>query len=855
MVTARKTKNAAQARNLCTSSLLFLVLLSGCEDSTPKPTPPAPSQKSLESEEYASLHQELRSAKLQFGDFNKAGNHTANTPVAQRIVKLSIQLKGQEHPDTSAASIDLGTILLLQGRYKEALDSYGQALARLEESANPNQTDLARLYGNMGLAHAELAQFDDAERFNHRATEAHQNNRQINKKDYAVLLKNIKVIPARRERVPLAAKIEKLREAKEYTALIPVAARYLDLTKQVRGENHPDTIVALYILGDAYSGDNQHEKALELYKLGQEKTDNAVIPGLAGPVHGWTNLGFTYWKLGNHEAALMNYQKALDFWDSSVNPDYSELAKLLRNVSMVYDDLRDSVKVAFHRERALAIYENILGPTHPELAIYLHDAGLANLEIDQAEKSQEQFKRALDIWESSLDAEHANVALALYGLGRALVKDEPEEAQHLLKRAAKIWESRHSPDAAKALRTLGTLYAEKKEYEKTEQVLRQAEQILKDASEAATDPKQQAEVGKRSKDIEIDLILLRYLQQKDKQALQLIREKNLQSEAAIVLGQLAIQHALAGNPELTALWKNRTLEIWGQEPNSAQVSFYLALSQIKREQEQTKEEVRLLQKALKMAKELGEKKQEAPPDMPVIFNRLGAIKMSEQDFPSAKQLFFQALELSQRSPGAPELEVISRTNLGQALHQCGEYGEAIKQHQQVLKLAEKLQLGTFQRGFSQNEIGLAYLALKEYAQAEELFIKTMESWAAEFGEQHQFLLPVYENLSDTYMQQKNPRKPRYSPKSSWGCCRNYLMKSTLQFRRLWRELKNWRKRSQKAQPNEYPLENTPYVFYPSSFLTGASEAISKAIVALIVTAPSLELGMLMYKIVPPTGRY
>jgi tetratricopeptide (TPR) repeat protein len=732
-----------------------VTLLAGCNSEPARPVPNSQTgmEEGLERSKKESLQGEWRKLKAQLGKQAGAKDYARAEVTAQRLLDIGMQLHGDGHPWTIQRQLDLALMYSFQGKFHEALPLLLESEKQLLTMANPIKKDIVTTFNSLGLNYAELEEFDKAEKYYRQALDLQQSLPPEDQIDRDVIEKNLAVMPARRELQHNSVKFKEYYDAKDYLSLLPLTKRTLELNHLIRGENHSITLGSMRWVSWCYSKAGQPEQALAVALQVQEKAELAGNIDPAQQARDWHDLGHIYDGLGELDKAESLYLKAMDIWESGAEPNYEELANTLRGLSMIYGQRGDLAKTAHARNRSLAIYEELLGDEDAKLAPYLHDAADANLQVGEVDKAAEQFSRSLKINQANLAPDHRYIAQDYFGLGKAKSADSPDEALTMFEKARDIWQRSGNISAAKAHREIASIHARKNNFSAAEKTLRQAQQdLIKSGPEPANIPKHQS-VSKSQlvAGVTSDLILLQFMQNKDSAAYQMLKAEGLSNEVGVTLGRLSIQHALQGKGKESERWKQRAIGIWKKHPSPAHASFLHALSKVKYEQGKPGEQIVLLEQALQAAKKTDSA--QTHPELSAILNSLGLACADQGKLSKAKLYFSQALEIDEADKKAPETAVFSLSNLAQAYLQSGEPEKAIEYHQKVLTLTQEHGLGPFQTGFTLNELGLSHLALKDFGQAEEFFRRTVLLWSEEFGENHHFLLPIYENLSESLEKQ------------------------------------------------------------------------------------------------------
>lgn len=177
-------------------------------------------------------------------------------------------------------------------------------------------------------------------------------------------------------------------------------------------------------------------------------------------------------RYGEAEAFLKGY---LDYFDRCWGNSHDMVAPMVRIVAVAchkQDRLSDADKFF---KRALTLQEQTLDRSHPALAITLCDLAALYLAERQYDKAESLLQRALSIREGSLGYDHLEVANTLCSLGDvALHENKLMEAEKCFQRAVRIYEQvygAYSEHVAPILDKIATGYMTQCKYHKAEAIL------------------------------------------------------------------------------------------------------------------------------------------------------------------------------------------------------------------------------------------------------------------------------------------------------------------------------------------------------------------------------------------------
>ncbi len=193
----------------------------------------------------------------------------------------------------------------------------------------------------------------------------------------------------------------------DYPAVLALARRRLELSRQTLGERHPETAQALsdVALGLMYTGDF----------AGAERAYAEVIEvdtALLGEDHpevasARENLGNVYFRSGQLDKTAKNLEVVLAMRRKALGDDSEPVARTLANIGTVY--LRAGnyeASVRTYREAVERLSKKV-GPDHLDVGTTLAGMGQALRKLGKYPEAEAAFKRALDIQVKVLGEDNA----------------------------------------------------------------------------------------------------------------------------------------------------------------------------------------------------------------------------------------------------------------------------------------------------------------------------------------------------------------------------------------------------------------------------------------------------------------
>lgn len=253
--------------------------------------------------------------------------------------------------------------------------------------------------------------------------------------------------------------IERLYGEGKSAAALPLAARYVDLTRVRYGEENPEYATALTWLGSLYESQQRFAEAEPLFKRALAVREKAFGPDHPQVGTSLTNLANLYQREGRTADAEELARRAKSIRTEALGSD--QLETLPRQIQ----ELRwggkeaEAVQLAQHY---VELAKDRYGDDQPDFAPAL--LLLAQLYASQARPADAEplFKQALAIRETTLGPDNLQVADALVQLASFYqAQSRYQEAEALLKRVVSIREKAfgpNSPEMIPSLEALAGLY-------------------------------------------------------------------------------------------------------------------------------------------------------------------------------------------------------------------------------------------------------------------------------------------------------------------------------------------------------------------------------------------------------------
>ena len=174
----------------------------------------------------------------------------------------------------------------------------------------------------------------------------------------------------------LLEQARKLQEAGDLKGAAELYERVLAWSEKTNGPEHPDTGMALFLLGSVYANQGEYAKAEPLLIRELSISEKALGPEHPSTATSLNNLGGLYFAQGLYRKAEPFARRSLAIREKVLGPENTDTATSLYSLARLDDNQGLYDKAEFLYQRVLAIKGKALGPEHPDTATILSSLAL-----------------------------------------------------------------------------------------------------------------------------------------------------------------------------------------------------------------------------------------------------------------------------------------------------------------------------------------------------------------------------------------------------------------------------------------------------------------------------------------------
>lgn len=265
----------------------------------------------------------------------------------------------------------------------------------------------------------------------------------------------------------------------DFQDAVDLYKKALNLTLEIKGEDHFETAICLGLLGNAYFATHDYEEAEKNIKksIALSSKQEEFFGNLLG-ADNFRYLGLVCLQQNKLDEAEDAFLKALAMLESTDMEETLQLAETLKNMGELYEAKGELEEAKRHFENALALVRKILGDCNFEVADYI--TCLADIARKQKsfKEAEDLYNQALEIFESTLGPGHPRTCLVLQRFGEISIEQSNyDEAEKFFESALKKMEQTlgtNHPDVGYTSYCLGATYHWKEMPSRAEKYYRKA---------------------------------------------------------------------------------------------------------------------------------------------------------------------------------------------------------------------------------------------------------------------------------------------------------------------------------------------------------------------------------------------
>ncbi|KAF7369448.1 FabD/lysophospholipase-like protein [Mycena venus] len=262
----------------------------------------------------------------------------------------------------------------------------------------------------------------------------------------------------------------------------------LEKQKQLLGDNHPATLLAMGNLASTYSDRGEYQKAKELEVIVVQKQKQLLGDNHPATLLAMGNLARTYSDLGEHQTAEELEIIVLEKQKQLLGDNHPDTLLAMGNLAKTYSDLGEHQKAEELKVIVLEKRKQLLGDNHPATLLAMGNLARTYSDLGEYQKAEELKVIVLQKQKQLLGDNHPATLLAMGNLARTYSDlgkyQKAEELEIIVLEKRKQLLGDNHPATLLAMGNLARTYSDLGEHQKAEElkviVLQKQKQLLGD---------------------------------------------------------------------------------------------------------------------------------------------------------------------------------------------------------------------------------------------------------------------------------------------------------------------------------------------------------------------------------------
>jgi len=332
----------------------------------------------------------------------KQGNLEASKNYYIQAIHTMKKVYDEDHSELASIYGDLGIVYADLGQYQTAIEFYTKSININKKVFGEEYSNLALTYSNVGLVYDKLGKYELAIEFYDKSIKIYKKCYGEDDAKLASIYCNYGLVS------------EKL--GKNETS-IEFYTKSMNILKKVYTEEPPELATTYINLGDVYANTGKLDIAIEFYTksmniskkfYGNDHPELAVI---------YTSLGLAYGKLGKYVNAYEFFTESMNINNKFYSEEHLQLAKDNNNLGLVYFQLGKYKESIEYYTKSVIIYKKHYGEEHPDLALSYRNLASVYDKIGKYETAIELLNKSIKINKKFYGEENPELATAYSEIG------------------------------------------------------------------------------------------------------------------------------------------------------------------------------------------------------------------------------------------------------------------------------------------------------------------------------------------------------------------------------------------------------------------------------------------------------
>ncbi len=309
------------------------------------------------------------------------------------------ELDGTSDEERRAKLLNLlGELYRLQGRYKEALPLYEQALELNLTALGPDHEQTILSMGNLSYFRMNQGYYEEAKKLMEEAVKKSKSIMGQDHKRTLFYMRNLGMLH---------------RNLGNYDEAKTLYEDVLDKMKVSSGVDHPDTLQVMSGLGMLYRDLGNYDEAKALLEDVLDKMKGSLGEDHPDTLQVMNGLGTLHRNLGNYDEAKALLEDVLDKMKGSLGEDHPDTLQVMNGLGMLQCDLESYDEAKTLLEDVLDKMRTVLGPDHPSTLQVINSLAAFHYEQGNHIEAFSLLQECAKKQQTSLGSNHPNTKTAL----------------------------------------------------------------------------------------------------------------------------------------------------------------------------------------------------------------------------------------------------------------------------------------------------------------------------------------------------------------------------------------------------------------------------------------------------------
>ena len=200
---------------------------------------------------------------------------------------------------------------------------------------------------------------------------------------------------------------------------VAIFERSRDMHRQVRGENHRQTLNAEGNLASAYQAAGRLAEALPLLETTLKSMQNTLGSEDPDTLRSMNSLASAYVAAGRLAEALPLYERSLEQMRVQLGPEHADTLAAMNNLAFAYKSVARLAEALPLYEESLEVMQTTLGPEHPRTLISMNNLAGLFTAMGRDEEAVRLHQRTLELRKTKLGPEHPDTLMSTNNLANA----------------------------------------------------------------------------------------------------------------------------------------------------------------------------------------------------------------------------------------------------------------------------------------------------------------------------------------------------------------------------------------------------------------------------------------------------